>query len=153
VSLQPPEKTRKLQEALHAQAKSAPTYRFYTLYDKVYRMDVLWHAYERCRANDGSAGVDGQTFEDIEAYGRWEWLGELAEGLSQGDSPRLPEAPSVVGAEAQSAGVEVVTLRGPLPARYAGPPSAPAAAQQPLVCERVKPCPRAGCGKTARPVR
>jgi group II intron reverse transcriptase/maturase len=66
---------------LHAKAKSAPTYRFYALYDKVYRMDVLWHAYERCRANDGSAGVDGQTFADIQEYGVGQWLGELAEEL------------------------------------------------------------------------
>jgi group II intron reverse transcriptase/maturase len=82
MSLTPPKfKVGELQETLHAKAKGAPTYRFYALYDKVYRADVLWHAYERCRANDGSPGVDGQTFEDIEAYGRWKWLGELAEEL------------------------------------------------------------------------
>jgi group II intron reverse transcriptase/maturase len=66
---------------LHAKAKRAPTYRFYALYDKVYRMDVLWHAYQCCRANDGRAGVDNQTFEDIEAYDVMTWLGELAEEL------------------------------------------------------------------------
>jgi RNA-directed DNA polymerase len=81
VSLVPPVKVGKLQETLHAKAKKAPTYRFYALYDKVYRADVLWHAYQCCRANDGSAGVDGQTFEDIEAYGALTWLGELAEEL------------------------------------------------------------------------
>jgi group II intron reverse transcriptase/maturase len=66
---------------LHAKAKSAPAYRFYALYDKVYRADVLWHAYQCCKANDGTAGVDGQTFEDIEAYGALTWQGELAEDL------------------------------------------------------------------------
>jgi RNA-directed DNA polymerase len=81
VSLLPPEKVGKLQAALHAKAKSAPTYRFYALYDKVYRLDVLWHAYQCCRVNDGTAGVDGQTFEDIDAYGHMKWLGELAEEL------------------------------------------------------------------------
>jgi retron-type reverse transcriptase len=74
-------KVGKLQEALHAKAKKAPTYRFCALYDKVYRLDVLWHAYQCCRANAGSAGVDGQTFEDIEADGALKWLGELAEEL------------------------------------------------------------------------
>jgi RNA-directed DNA polymerase len=83
VSLIPPTKVGKLQETLHAKAKSAPTYRFYALYDKVYRADVLWHAYQCCRSNDGSAGVDGQTFEDIEAYGAMKWLGELAEELKK----------------------------------------------------------------------
>ena len=68
MSLTPPPKVGKLQETLHAQAKRAPNYRFYALYDKVYRADVLWHAYQCCRSNDGAAGVDGQTFADIEAY-------------------------------------------------------------------------------------
>src|SRR4029077_9973497 len=81
VSLTPPTKVGKLQETLHAKAKSAPTYRFYALYDKVYRADVLEHAYRCCRANDGTAGVDGQTFEDIEAYGTLTWREELAEEL------------------------------------------------------------------------
>jgi group II intron reverse transcriptase/maturase len=67
-----------LQETLHAKAKRAPNYRFYALYDKVYRADVLLYAYQCCRANGGAAGVDGQTFEDIEAYGVLKWLGELA---------------------------------------------------------------------------
>jgi group II intron reverse transcriptase/maturase len=66
---------------LHAKAKRAPTYRFHALYDKVYRTDVLWHAYQRCRLNDGAAGVDGQTFADIEASGVMQWLGALAEDL------------------------------------------------------------------------
>ena len=81
MSLVPPLKVGKLQETLHAKAKSAPTYRFYALYDKVYRMDVLAYAYRCCRANDGTAGVDGQTFADIQAYGPRKWLGELAEEL------------------------------------------------------------------------
>ena len=63
--------------------KSAPTYRFYALYDKVYRADVLAYAYERCRANGGAAGVDGQTFADIEEYGARTWLGELAQELKE----------------------------------------------------------------------
>ena len=81
MSLEPPAKVGKLQEALHAKAKKAPTYRFYALYDKVYRGDVLQHAYKCCRANDGTAGVDGQTFDDIQAYDPLKWLGELAEEL------------------------------------------------------------------------
>jgi RNA-directed DNA polymerase len=72
---------QKLQETLHAKAKGAPDFRFYTLYDKVYRTDVLWVAYQRCRLHGGAPGTDGQTFEDIEAYGASRWLDELAEQL------------------------------------------------------------------------
>jgi len=67
--------------ALHAKAKSAPTYRFYALYDKLYRLDVLSFAYGCCDANGGGPGVDGQTFEQIDAYGWERWVGELAEAL------------------------------------------------------------------------
>ena len=81
VVLTPPTKVGKLPETWPAQAKRAPRYRFYALYDKVYRADGRWHAYQCCRANDGSAGVDGQTFEDSEAYGAMQWLGEVAEEL------------------------------------------------------------------------
>ena len=76
-------KVQKLQAALHAKAKGAPGYRFYALYDKVYRADVLAEAYEQCRKNGGAAGVDGQRFEDIEAYGVEKWLGELAQELRE----------------------------------------------------------------------
>jgi RNA-directed DNA polymerase len=81
MSLTPPATVGKLQAALHTKAKESPTYRFYALYDKMYRADVLAHAYERCRANGGAAGVDGQTFADIEAQGVAKWLAELAQEL------------------------------------------------------------------------
>lgn len=82
MSLKPPEnKVAKLQAALHGKAKAFPNYRFYLLYDKLYRPDVLTEAYRCCRANHGAPGVDGQTFADIEKYGRDRWLGELAEEL------------------------------------------------------------------------
>ena len=70
MSLTPPPKVRKLQDALHSKAKERPGYRFYALYDKLYREDILRFAYDRCKANGGAPGVDGQTFEDIEAQGR-----------------------------------------------------------------------------------
>jgi group II intron reverse transcriptase/maturase len=74
-------KVQKLRDTLHAKAKGSPDFRFYALYDKVYRDDVLWVAHRRCLINGGAAGVDGQTFEDIETYGVMKWLGELAEEL------------------------------------------------------------------------
>ncbi len=83
MSLRPPEKVRKLQAALHAKAKEAPNYRFYALYDKMHREDVLAHAYACCRANHGAPGADGQTFEAIESAGREPWLGVLAQDLKE----------------------------------------------------------------------
>ncbi len=81
MSLPTPETVQKLQAALHAKAKGSPAYRFYTLYDKGYRTDVLAYAYRCCQANGGAPGVDGQDFADIEAYGLERWLGELTEEL------------------------------------------------------------------------
>ena len=81
MSLQAPEKVRKLQKALHAKAKELPELRFYALYDKVYREDVLEYAYRCCKANGGAPGVDGEDFGKIESYGKEEWLGELTEEL------------------------------------------------------------------------
>jgi len=81
MSLATPVSVQKLQTALHAKAKESPNFRFYALYDKVYREDVLAFAYECCKANGGAAGVDDQTFEDIEAYGVKRWLDELSQQL------------------------------------------------------------------------
>ena len=83
MSLATPPTVRKLQTTLHAKAKDLPDYRFYTLYDKVYRLDVLMVAYHVCRANGGAPGVDGQTFEDIKEYGVTRWLDELATALRE----------------------------------------------------------------------
>src|SRR5450432_14762 len=81
MSLTPPETVQKLQISLHAKAKGSPGYRFYALYDKLYRSDVLAHAYDCCKSNKGAAGGDGQRFEDIEKYGLDRWLGELQQEL------------------------------------------------------------------------
>ena len=83
-NLSTPDSVQKLQTALHAKAKSDPDYQFYALYDKIYREDILTHAYAQCRSNKGAPGVDGQDFADIEAYGEERWLGELALALRQG---------------------------------------------------------------------
>src|SRR5215470_3611316 len=82
-TLATPKSVQKLQTALHAKAKSEPGFRFYALYDKIYRQDILAHAYAQCRANKGAPGVDGQEFADVEAYGVGRWLGELALALKE----------------------------------------------------------------------
>ena len=82
-NLATPESVQNLQRALHAKAKAEPGFRFYSLYDKIYREDILSHAYAQCRANKGAAGVDGQDFEDVESYGVERWLGELALALKE----------------------------------------------------------------------
>jgi RNA-directed DNA polymerase len=82
-NLATPKSVQKLQTALHAKAKAEADYRFYALYDKISRDDILAHAYAQCRSNKGAPGVDCQGFADIEAYGVERWLGELALALRQ----------------------------------------------------------------------
>ena len=102
-NLATPISVQKLQMALHAKAKAeagqvqsvacddgvareakAETgYRFYALYDKISREDILAHAWAQCRSNQGAPGTDGQDFADVEAYGVQRWLGELALALKE----------------------------------------------------------------------
>jgi RNA-directed DNA polymerase len=81
MSLKTPDKIRDLQIKLYQKAKNEPDFRFYQLYDKVYRADVLHHAWELAKANNGAPGVDGETFAVIESRGLQEWLDGLGEEL------------------------------------------------------------------------
>jgi RNA-directed DNA polymerase len=81
MSLATPEGIRRLQRKLYLKAKGDPDFRFYQLYDKIYREDVLFYVYRLARANHGAPGVDGQTFAKIEAAGLEEWLSGLGEEL------------------------------------------------------------------------
>ena len=81
MSLTTPEKIRSLQITLYRKAKAEPEFRFYQLYDKIWREDVLDHAYALAKANKGAKGVDGVSFEQIEACGRKEWLARLREEM------------------------------------------------------------------------
>ena len=83
MSLTTPEKIETLQRKLYAKAKAEPSFRFYLLYDKVYRADILAHAHALAKANKGAPGVDGVTFEMIESAGVEEWLAALAEELRE----------------------------------------------------------------------
>src|SRR5262249_62378740 len=81
MSLATPERIRSRQTKLNCTAKAKPAFRFYTLYDKICRADILAHAYEVARSNAGAPGVDGRTFEHIEVSGLQEWLAGLREDL------------------------------------------------------------------------
>ena len=81
VSLQTPIKIRMLQRKLYQKAKEEPSYRFYLLYDKMYREDILAHAYALARSNHGAPGVDGQSFWGIESLGLGEWLSGIRNDL------------------------------------------------------------------------
>ena len=81
MSLQTPDSIRRLQRKLYLKAKAEPDFRFYLLYDKIYREDILRHAYDLARANAGAPGVDGVSFAMIEAAGREEWLSGLGTDL------------------------------------------------------------------------
>ena len=81
MSLETPIKIRILQRKLYQKAKEEPSYRFYLLYDKMYREDVLAHAYALVKSNQGAPGVDGQSFWGIESQGLEEWLSGIREDL------------------------------------------------------------------------
>jgi RNA-directed DNA polymerase len=81
MSLGTPEKIRVLQRKLYCKAKAQPAFRFYGLHDKICRDDILRHAYGLARANAGAPGVDGISFEQIEAQGLEAWLAGLREEL------------------------------------------------------------------------
>src|SRR5260370_18167122 len=81
MSLETPLKIRMLQRKLYQKAKEEPNYRFYLLYDKMYREDLLAHAYALAKSNQGAPGVDGQSFRGIESRGLEEWLSGVREEL------------------------------------------------------------------------
>jgi len=90
--LETPEKIRELQRKLYQKAKQEKEFRFYLLYDKVYRMDILNHAYKLVKANKGAAGVDGVTFEAIEKMegGVGRYLESIAEELRSKNYKPMP---------------------------------------------------------------
>src|SRR5213080_1443642 len=81
MSLETPERIRSLQRKLYCKAKAEPAFRFYLLYDKIHREDILNHAYALARANAGAPGVDGETFAAIAAAGKEAWLAGLRQEL------------------------------------------------------------------------
>ena len=87
MSLATPEKIRTLQRKLYRKAKAEPAFRFYLLYDKIYREDILRHAYAVARANAGAPGVDGVSFAQIEASGLESMAGGPARGTGLEDVP------------------------------------------------------------------
>ena len=83
MGLETPNKIRNFQRKIYLKAKSEPDYRFYLLYDKIYRPDILLHAYLSAKLNKGSAGVDGVNFKQIEEKGVGVWLSGIRKELRE----------------------------------------------------------------------
>ena len=126
MSLVTPEKIRSLQRKLYVKAKAEPTFRFYVLYDKVCRTDILLHAYKLARFNAGAPGVDGVTFAQIEASGLEAWLVGLREEL-------------------------VAKTYRPGPVRRVMIPKASSDGERPLGIVSSKPLPRSRWSRSSRP--
>ena len=115
MSLTTPEKIRTLQRKLYRKAKAEPAFRFYLLYDKIHREDILRHAYELARANAGAAGVDGMTFARIETLGLEAWLAGLHKDLVsktyRPDPVRRVSIPKADGAGERLLGIPTIRDR------------------------------------------
>src|SRR2546428_5016214 len=102
MSLETPERIRSLQRKLYCKAKAEPAFRFYLLYDKIHREDILRHAYALARANAGAPGVDGETFAAIATAGEEAWLAgpgqELTTKTYRPAPVRRGEGPQPAGA-------------------------------------------------------
>jgi len=119
MSLQTPDAIRTLQRKLYGKAKAEPSFRFYLLYDKIWRADILRHAYELARANKGAPGVDEMTFERIEAAGLEDWLTRLGEELRKKHAHGLAKPdPSDVPVPAGAAGDDPKARRRRASARH-----------------------------------
>jgi len=113
MSLTTPDGIRTLRRKLYEKAKTEPGFRFYILYDKVWRSDIPRHAYDLARANKGAPGVDGITFEQIEATGLENWLTRLGEELRTKHAHGLAKpVPRDVSAPAGAAGDDPEARRG-----------------------------------------
>src|SRR5271154_2339355 len=115
MSLATPTTIRTLQRKLYRKAKAEPAFRFYLLYDKIYRADILRHAYALARANAGAPGTDGMTFAAIEASGLEEWLrgprGELISKTYRPDPVRRVMIPKPNGEGERALGIPTIRDR------------------------------------------
>ena len=112
MSLETSEIIRSLQRKLYRKAKAEPAFRFYVLYDKICREDILRHAFTLARGNAGAPGVDGVTFKQIEASGVEAWLAGLREDLVSKEAESLIDSLDNEPSTRPVPGVSVDTITG-----------------------------------------